>query len=275
MACIYCRYPLQRFPAGFADLFMALLAPLALALVGINFRGAAFVFRHFGRYKGTELPATQKVFTIASILTPFFMGMAVSATGAGRIRIINGIMQVEGWSAWIHPFTLTGGLIGVAICAYITPFYMTVRTTGALQEDFRRRAFVGSVLLGVLTTIEIPIAWFDARAFFDALVRPAPLAIVGLAVASGISTMVLLWKRRYLFAQVMADVTIALTVSGFAAALYPYMLMGQLTFAQASAPASTLRVLIATLPIGAAILVPSLWFLYRTFARPITPGNGY
>jgi cytochrome d ubiquinol oxidase subunit II len=259
------------FPAGFAQLFIALLVPLVLALVGINFRGASFVFRHFGKYKGTELPATELVFSIASILTPFFMGLAVAAAGAGRIQIIDGVVQGGFFSEWVTPFTIIGGLIGLAICAYITPFYMMVRSTGELREDFRKRAIAGAVALGILTTLEIPIAWLSARDFFEGLLRPAPLLLVALAIAAGSTTLILLWKRSPRLAQLSADLTVALTITGFASAMYPYMLIGELTFAQASAPEPTLRTVMLTFPFGAAILAPSLVFLYRTFGR--APAN--
>ncbi len=253
------------FPGGFQVLFIALTVPLVFALVGINFRGAAFVFRHSGKYKREELPVIEAIFSISSILTPFFLGMAISSTGAGQIRIVNGQVQGELWSAWVTPFTVVGGLIGLAICAYITPFYMTVRTSEELREDFRKHALAGALTLGILTSIEIPVAMLNAPLFFERLIRPFPLLFAGLAVICGTTTLILLWRRVYRVAQFLANVTIAFTITGFAAALYPDMLVGQLTYAGAAAPASTLFAVIVTLKIGMVLLVPSLYFLYKTF----------
>ncbi|HKN19015.1 MAG TPA: cytochrome d ubiquinol oxidase subunit II [Dissulfurispiraceae bacterium] len=259
------------FPRGFEVLCIAMLVPLVFALVGINFRGAAFIFRHSGKYKRAELPVIEAIFSISSILTPFFLGMAVSYTGAGHIRIVNGQVQGGLWSAWVTPFTVVGGLIGLAICAYITPFYMTMRTDGGLREDFRKHALTGAVVLGILTSMEIPIAMLNAPLFFERLVRPFTLLFVGLAVICGINTLILLWRKVYRMAQLLADVTIASTITGFAAALYPDMFLGQLTYAGAAAPASTLIAVMITLPIGAALLVPSLYFLYKTFGGNPNP----
>ena len=261
------------FPKGFEVLSIALLVPLVFALVGINFRGAAFVFRHFGRFTRTEIPALETIFSISSIMTPFFLGMAVSATGAGHIRIVSGQVQSESWSAWITPFTVVGGLIGLAICAYITPFYMAMRTRGALREDFRTRALAGAVVLGILTSIEIPIAWLYAPLFFERLVHFFPLLFIGLAVICGNSTLILLWKGVYRPAQLCADVTIAFTITGFVAALHPYMVIGQLTYSEAAAPESTLLAVMVTLPIGAVLLIPSLYFLYKTFGGDPNPDH--
>ena len=117
------------FPKGFAALFTTLLIPLVIALIGINFRGAAFAFRHFGRQTGEHIPFMASTFAVASILTPFALGMAVTATATGKIVIVNGAVQAEPWF-WIEPFTLIGGLTGMVICAYLAPIYMTVRTVG-------------------------------------------------------------------------------------------------------------------------------------------------
>ena len=49
------------------------------------------------------------------------------------------------------------------------------------------------------------------------------------------------------------------------------MFLGQLTYAGAAAPASTLFAVMITLPVGAALLVPSLYFLYETFGGNPNP----
>lgn len=77
------------FPKGFAALFTALPVPLVIALIGINFRGAAFAFRHFGRQTGEQIPFMVSTFAVSSILTPFALGMAVTATASGKIIFVN------------------------------------------------------------------------------------------------------------------------------------------------------------------------------------------
>ncbi|MFA5514686.1 MAG: cytochrome d ubiquinol oxidase subunit II [Desulfuromonadales bacterium] len=265
------------FPSAFSALFIALLAPLVIALVGINFRGAAFAFRHFGKETGRGVPFIARSFEISSILTPFFMGMAVTAAAAGTIRLDDGEVTSGLW-VWITPFTLGGGVIGLAICAYLTPIFMTVRTRGELREDFRRRGMAAGLLLGVLTALEVPLALWDAPLFAQRLFTPRALAGIALAVLFGITTEALLWRRWFRTAQVAAAGTVALTVAGFAAALYPDMIIGELTVAESAAPAATLYVFFAVLPFGVLILAPALLFLYWTFrggANPQAPPEDY
>jgi cytochrome d ubiquinol oxidase subunit II len=194
--------------------------------------------------------------------------MAVTATAAGTIRIENGL-PVSGYWAWVTPFTLVGGLVGTAICAYLAPIYMTVRTRAELREDFRRRGMAAGLVLGALTAVEIPVARLSAPLFFERLLAPRALSLVALAATCGLATLLLLRTRRFLAAQFASAVTVALTLGGFAAALYPDLIIGEITISAAAAPRPTLVVFFIVLPFGALILVPSLIFLYWTFrGRP-------
>jgi len=252
------------FPKAFAALFTALLTPLVIALVGINFRGAAFAFRHFGRQTGRDVPLIARSFEISSMLTPLALGMAVTAIAGGEIRLAAGRVLAGPWD-WISPFTIVGGMIGLAICAYLAPIYMTVRTRGELREDFRRRGMIAALVLGVLTTLEIPVALLDAPAFAARLGMPRTLICIALAVSGGTVTEVLLWRRRFPAAQIGAGATVAFTLLGFAAALYPDLLLGQLSIVEAAAPRPTLVAFFTVLPFGVAVLAPSLFYLYWTF----------
>lgn len=258
------------FPKGFAALFTALPVPLVIALIGINFRGAAFAFRHFGRQTGGHVPFMAGTFAVASILTPLALGMAVTATATGKIIFVKGWVQTGPWF-WIGPFTLVGGVVGMAICAYLAPIYMTVRTEGELRNDFRRHGLYAGLALGILTTLEIPIAMVDAPLFADRLLALRGAVLVVLAVSSGITAMVLLWRCHFLWAQIAAATTVALTIAGFAAAMYPDLLVGQLSLAAAAAPPATLRSFFSVLVIGITILIPSLLFLYWTFRGEPNP----
>lgn len=259
------------FPKGFAAFFTILLVPLVLALVGINFRGAAFAFRNFGKEKaGEQIPFLVSTFAAASMLTPCALGVAFTATATGKILWADNLVQAEPWS-WTGAFTLVGGVIAMTICAYLTPIFMTLRSDGDLREDFRRQGMVSGLVLGVLTAVEIPVAMADAPLFAARLLSRQGIPFVAVSGVLGFTTLVLLWKRSYLWAQIAAAGTVAMTLTGFAAAMYPDLLIGQLTLAAAAAPRATLRAFLGVVVIGAFILVPSLVFLYRTFRGEPNP----
>lgn len=265
------------FPAAFAVLFTALLLPLVLALVGITFRGAAFAFRHFGEQTGAHLPATVQVFAVTSLLTPLMMGMAVTAVAAGNIQVVGGQAEAGLWSAWITPFTVMGGIVAVAVCALLTPVFMTVRTEGPLREDFRRRGMVAALTLGAVTALTLPVARVSAGEFAARLTDPAALLCMGVAGACGVATLGLLWSRRYWPAQMAAGATVAATLAGFAAALHPDLVLNEMTVYEAAASRAMLTAFLWSLPVGAAVLVPSLFLLYWTFRgepNPALPADG-
>jgi cytochrome bd ubiquinol oxidase subunit II len=140
-----------------------------------------------------------------------------------------------------------------------------------LQRDFRRQGMTAGVVLGFLTTAEIPVAMVDAPLFFDRLLAWRGIPVVALAVTSGITAMILLWRCRFLWAQIAAIGTVTLTLSGFAAAMYPDLLIGQLSLSAAAAPSATLRAYFSVLVIGTIILAPSLLLLYWTFRGEPNP----
>ena len=88
---------------------------------------------------------------------------------------------------------------------------------------------------------------------------------MSLAVLSGITTQILLWRRLFWSAQISVIGTVVLTLAGFVSALSPDLFIGQLTLRAAASPRPTLVAFLAILPLGAVILVPSLFYLYWTF----------
>jgi cytochrome d ubiquinol oxidase subunit II len=261
------------FPSAFADLFTALLVPLVVALLGIVFRGAAFAFRHYGHGTETGLPATGMVFSAASVITPLAMGMALGAIAGGHIIIEDGAVTSGVWEPWLQPFSIMCGLIAVAICGFLTAYYMTTRTTGEMQKDFRNRGLAASLALGALTTIALPIAYWDADAFWDELADPTALAVIGAAIVMGVASLTVLWRRWYALAPPVAAATVALVIAGWGAVQYPYIILPDERISDVVAGDATLKAFLIALPAGAVILVPSLILLYATFSEK-TGGPG-
>jgi len=67
---------------------------------------------------------------------------------------------------------------------------------------------------------------------------------------------------------VLAMTQIALIIAGWGLAQFPFLIGPDLTFANAVAPDSVLRVLVVALAAGALLLFPSLWYLFRVFKTP-------
>lgn len=213
------------------------------------------------------------VFSVASVITPLTMGMALGAIAGGHITIENGVVTSGLYGPWLHPFSILCGLIAVAMCGFLTAHYMTTRTTGELLEDFRRRGLIAGLVLGALLIIALPVAYWDADSLWDELAKPAPIAVMCVAALTGTASLVVLWRRWYVLAPPVAAATVALVIAGWGAAQYPYLILPSERISDVAAGEATLAAFLLALAIGALILIPSLALLYLTFSEQ-TGGPG-
>lgn len=247
------------FPAAFARLAIALHVPLTLVLIGIVLRGSAFTFRSYGGAREVER-TWGRIFAIASLVTPVLLGVAVGAVASGSVgKTGNGIREtfvtvyIE---PWLTPFAFAVGFFTLACFAFLAAVYLTLEAREPdLQEDFRRRALItGGVVF--------------AAAALGLLLAPPPVAHGLIAVSTGVAALTAfwaLWRRRFRVARVAAAAQVSLILWGWGLAQYPYMLPPDLTIAAAAAPSVTLRLVLAALALGAVVLVPSLYYLFRVF----------
>lgn len=90
-----------------------------------------------------------------------------------------------------------------------------------------------------------------------------PLQIAtGVAAAGAIAALI---ARRFLLARALAVAQVTLIVLGYGAALFPYLVVPDFTIEGTASPARTHRLVLGALAAGAAILLPSLYYLYRIF----------
>ncbi|MGH3929239.1 MAG: cytochrome d ubiquinol oxidase subunit II, partial [Pseudonocardiaceae bacterium] len=255
------------FPAAFAAIASTLYIPLTLAALGMIARGAAFAFRH-----SVDQVALQRFFgasfAFSSVATPFFLGTIAGAVASGRVP--PGIAAGDVLTSWLNPTSILGGVIAVGACAYLAAGYLSADAQGdhdaTLFEYFRRRAIITAVLLGGVALAGIAVLRADAPALFDGLTsRGLPLVLA--SAAAGISSIFLLGYRRLGLARVAAALAVTAVLWGWAVAQYPYLLQPGLTIDDAAAGAATLRAMLISLVLGAALLVPSLIFLFTLFHR--------
>jgi cytochrome d ubiquinol oxidase subunit II len=266
------------FPDAFATLGIVLHIPLTLMLVGIVFRGSAFVFRSYGA-RAVDRRRWGLVFAIASAATPVLLGVIIGAIATGSVGIaaahLPGRANVGSSSftevfvmPWLAPFPFAVGALTLALFAYLAAVYLTVNATDeALREDFRDRAlwcaaavFVaafGALALGAMHRLGVG-RWLLTAAWF------VPLQIA--TGAAALTAIWALWTRRWHLARLAAAAQASLILWGWALAQYPFLIPPTLRIRDAAAPRITLELLFWGLVVGSAILIPSLVYLLRTFA---------
>ena len=254
------------FPMAFAALATALYLPFTIALAGIVLRGAAFAFRAHGRQAVGPHSPWGVVFGGASIVAPAFLATSAAAVGGGFLMVRRGQLESGYFAGWTTPFAAVLGLFAVSICAYLAATYLMVETEDrpALLADFRRRAIAAGLVSGLLAFLALLLAGLEAPRLLQSLTGRG-LPLFGLAVLNGPLALWAVWKRRPRAARVAVIAQVTLVLWAWAVGQWPYLVPPGLTIAAAAAPAGTLTGMLVVIVLGMALLIPSLWLLFRVF----------
>jgi len=257
------------FPIAFSRVAVGLHIPLTLMVLGIVLRGSAFIFRSYDTHHDVAQRRWGRTFSIASLLTPFLLGVCVGAIASGRVRPPPaGTDFLAGYvSPWLTPFALSLGLFTVVLFAFLAAVYLTIEADSeSLKEDFRTRALVAGGLCFVAAALTLLTALRDAPLMQEGLLgstRAIPIHL--LTGGFAVTALSALWKRRWHLARFATAAQLSCIIWGWAAAQYPYLLPPDLTIKDAAAPRITLQLTLAALVLGAAVLFPSLRYLFRVF----------
>jgi cytochrome d ubiquinol oxidase subunit II len=252
------------FPVAFGSIFSTLSIPLFLAALGIIFRGAAFAMRgHAATIR--EARGLGALFALSSVLIPFCFGAAVGGIASGRVKVGNAAGPA--FESWLNPTSVLIGVLAVISGAYLAAVFLAGDSVRAGQPDlvraFRTRALGSGVLAGLVALGGLFVLRSDARMLYDGLTSGAGLVMVIVSGVAGLATMALVWMERYGLARLTSAAAVAAVVVGWAVAQDPYLLPGQLTYEKAAADDAVLSAVFVSMLVGALLLAPSLWLLYR------------
>jgi cytochrome d ubiquinol oxidase subunit II len=255
------------FPPAFAAISTALHIPLTLLLIGIVLRGTTFTFRTYDVQRDEVQRRWSLVFSIASIITPVLLGITLGAIASGSIRSKNGVVISGIFNSWLAPFPFAVGLFALALFAFLAAVYLTLETPNyELQEDFRLRALVAGIAVGLLALIVFLLAGTGAPTVRAGISRSWwALALHFVTAVFATAAFYSLWTRRYGWARVCAGAQVTLILLGWAFAQYPHLVEPDITITSAAGPAITLRLLLAALAAGGLLLFPSYYYLFRIF----------
>ena len=184
------------FPVAFGSVFSTLFVPLALAAIGIIFRGAAFALR--GQAATIrEARVLGALFASSSVLIPFCLGAALGGVASGRVPVGNA--AGDAWSSWLNPTSMLAGVLGIVTGAHLAAVYLTGDSQRAGLDDlvraFRKRALATGVLAGAIALAGLLVVRSDARDLFDGLTSGGALACVLVSGATGVATLALVARR--------------------------------------------------------------------------------
>lgn len=248
------------FPPAFARLAIALHVPLTLMLIGIVLRGSTFMFQSYG---GGGRP----VFGVASLLTPFLLGVSVGAIATGATHVPHDAPFVAGYiTPWLTPFALVVGLFALVCFAFLAAVYLTLEARDKeLQDDFRRRALIAAVAVAGVAAVGLLLSPQAPLVQRGLLATPWAAVFHVLTAVAALTVFATLWQRRYRMARFAAAAQVALILWGWGLSQYPYLLPPDLTIGDAAAPRVTLELALIALIAGAIVLFPSLYYLFKIF----------
>jgi cytochrome d ubiquinol oxidase subunit II len=255
------------YPVAFGSITSTLAVPLFVAALGIVLRGTAYALR--GQLDGARgRRATEHLFALSSILTPFALGTAIGAIASGRVPVGNA--KGDLLSSWTGPTSLMIGALAVSAGAFLAAVYLSADarrlSERTLEHEFRGRALVSGVVAGALALAGLLVVRADVPSLWDGLTSGLGVAMVAVSALAGMISLYLVWRSRFGPARVAAALAVAAIVAGWGIAQAPSFLPG-LTIEQAAAGHATLVAVVVAAAVGALVLVPSLVLLFRFFLQ--------
>ncbi len=260
------------FPDVSATLSIALFLPFSLALLGIVMRGASFVFQtHFER-SYTVSSIWGRSFSAASTITPFLFGAAAAAVASGQIRVSHGLVTAALIGAWLTPFALTTGVLGIGLCAILAAIFLTVEAEQKQDEKlvayFRTRSYLAGLVTALVGLVDLLLAPSEAPVLWQGMLDHALWAVI-VTMLIGIATFLALVFRRYKLARLLIGVETGAFLGTWGLAQLPYIVPPDMTVAGTASPPATLMAFLVSAMVGMLVLIPSLWFLFHVFKAPI------
>lgn len=256
------------FPGGFAAIMESLYLPLALAALGIVMRGSGFAFGHV--FGGRGQSRSLAVFSVFSLITPFFMGTVVGAIASGEVTL--NAAGTGPFEAWLHPLPILTGVLFVSNCTYIAAVFLLddCRRAGddELADYFSRRAIGVAIYTGLLAAVGLIVVRADARYVFDGLLSEGLPFVIASVLLGALTLFGLIrgWQRAL---RPLAIGAVVAVIAGWAVAQYPYFFPETLTVADAAGADETLTATIVVFIAALLVVVPALALLYRLAQRQV------
>jgi cytochrome d ubiquinol oxidase subunit II len=255
------------FPPAFAAIMTALHVPLTIVLLGIVARGASFIFRSYSSGGPTARGRWGYVFSIASLVTPVVLGVTLGTIASGELRWDSDRYLSGFFAPWLRLFPWVVGVFTLAIFAFLAAVYLCVEAQDEdLREDFRARAIGAGAAVGAMAALSWALAYRGAPLLSGGLEQHWWASRVQVITAlAAIGAVAALWKRRFVMARALAVLEVSMMVLGYGAALFPYLVVPHFDITNSAAPYRTHQLILWALAVGACLLLPSLYFLFRLF----------
>jgi len=261
---------MNGFPAAFALLGRDLWLPLLLTVCGVVFRGAAYVFRSYGRGQERERILWEAIFAVASTATPLFLGAAAGAVASGHLRVTTNATADARLFGWISGLSVFTGFYSVGMCAYLSAVFLTREAYQVKDQEltatWRQRALSTGLWMGVFSFGGLVMVAIEAPSLASGfLARGWPLVVVSLVC--GIGSLIEVWRLNCTRAVIAASGAVASVIWGWGISQYPMLIPPSLTARAAKSPDNVLWMMLVVISTGAVFLLPALGYLFVIFKK--------
>ncbi len=261
------------FPLIYSTISTYMHIPLVLMLLGIIARGTAFSFRNYDAVQDDLQSVYSHIFTLASLITPFFLGIIAAATISGSIDHHTGDFLSSYVFSWLNPFGIATGLFTVAICGYLASVYII----GILSDPYDIRLMTANIKRFICIAIIL-----GALVFFIAYLQRISLlvrvfgsitgqAAIALATLSLIAQVILFKGKHYLRMRFIAAFQIVMILLAVIFQHYPIFLSFQdgsaLSLAEDENNRAAIYFLGLALLSGSVLILPALFYLMYSFDK--------
>src|SRR5205807_5590783 len=132
-------------------------------------------------------------------VTPLLLGVVLEAIASGTIKLENGVVVSGFLRSWLAPFPIAVGFFALSLFAFLAAVYLTVEASeDELQEDFRLRALIAGITVGILALIVFLLAGTGAPTVRAGISRSWwALGLHLFTAVFALGAFYSLWTRKY------------------------------------------------------------------------------
>jgi cytochrome d oxidase, subunit II (cydB) len=260
------------FPQWYATLFSGFYLPLFLILVALIFRGVAFEFRSRDENKTWRAFWDWAIFG-GSVIPALLWGVAFANIVEG-VPIDAAMQYTGGFFNLLNPFALVAGLVSLVGFTLHGALFLSLRTTGAIQEKVDKASKPLWVAEFVLMALLI-VAAYKLVPLFSGFGFNAGLALIlALVLLTGVR--LLMSKKQGGWAFGLSAATILVTTASIFWQLFPNVMVSStdpkfnLTIYNAASSAYTLTVMAKVAVIMVPIVLAYTAWSYWVFRKRVT-----
>ncbi len=261
------------FPEIYTTMSTYMHLPLLMMLMGIIARGTAFAFRNYDAVDDAMQGIYFRIFTVSSLITPFFLGIIAAATVSGRIDVEAADFYTAYVGSWFNWFGVAVGFFTVAICGYLASIF----AIGQIANMEEQILMVRLAKLFVFVVMACGLSVFVAAHYSHIPLLDWVLGDIWGQLAIVLASLSVIWlfvafkKKSITVMRILAGFQVVMILFAATYQHYPDLILlkngAHLSLIDHSGAEAAINSLGWALLIGSVFILPTLFYLIYSFSR--------